>query len=375
MVILMHDVLVVGAGFTGASAARALADAGYTVLVIDQRDHITGNAFDERGDEHGLLTHRYGPHIFHTSNETVWQFLSRFTSWRSYQHKVLSRHRGTLYPMPINRTTLEQFFDCTLADDAAAEALLADHRIDVEQVANSRDAVVSQVGIGLYEAFFEHYTRKQWNRGPEELDAVVCRRIPVRTDRTDTYFTDPHQAMPVAGFTALFKRMLDHPAIDLRLSTRFDPAPDRDLARAIIYTGPLDAWFGHRFGRLPYRSLRFEHQYLPDVSRHQPVGTVNEADPEVPYTRTTEFKHLTGDTDGGTAIVREYPATDGDPYYPVLMAGGDDLRDRYLALAKAEPGVWFAGRLAQFKYLNMDTACAVGLHTAQAVRDHLGDPT
>jgi UDP-galactopyranose mutase len=362
---MTYDAVVVGAGFAGATVARRLADAGRRVLVLDQRPHVAGNAFDER-DAYGVLIHSYGPHLFHTNSQLVVDFLSRFTAWRPYEHRVLARHDGQLYPIPINRTTLERFFGVSLADEAAAEALLAAQRESIAEIRSSEDVVLAGVGRRLYEAFFRGYTRKQWLREAAELDRSVTARIPVRLDRDDRYFTDRFQALPAAGYTPMFVRMLDHPGIELRLATAWTPA-ERRLAPVTVWTGPVDQWFGHRYGALPYRSLRFEHQHLPGVERQQSVGTVNEPDAAVPYTRTTDFGWLEGVTRSGTSIVREYPLPDngGDPYYPVPTAEAKALYARYQADADAERGVVFVGRLAQYRYYNMDQVVAAALTAAE----------
>lgn len=364
------DVLVVGAGFAGAVLARRCADAGRSVLVIERREHLAGNACDER-DAHGLLVHRYGPHIFHTNSERVVAWLSRFTAWRPYEHRVRAVREGRQFPIPINRTTLERFFGVELADDAAAEALLARVREPRASVRTSEDVALAGVGRALFEAFIAGYTRKQWGRPASALDASVVARIPVRTDRDDRYFTDRHQAMPAAGYHALFAAMLDHPGIRVELGTAWDAARHRALARHLVWTGPLDAFFDRRFGPLPYRSLRFAHEHVPDVGLIQEVGTLNHPDPAVPFTRITEFKHLTGDTAPGSSLVREFPQDEGEPYYPVPAPESKTLAARYAALADGESDVTFLGRLAQYRYYNMDQVVAAALVRADQL---LGTP-
>jgi UDP-galactopyranose mutase len=360
------DVLIVGAGFAGCTIARCCADAGKRVLVIDRRDHIGGNAHDHH-DKQGVLVHRYGPHIFHTNSEQVVAFLSRFTDWRDYEHRVLSRHEGTCYPMPINRSTLERFFGVDLPDDDAASELLNKLAEDIDPIRNSADVVRSQVGTRLYEAFFRGYTRKQWRRDPSELDRSICARIPVRSNLDDRYFTDRFQKMPAQGYTALFKRMLDHPLLQVETGRAYQ-TDDRKLAKQLVWTGPIDHFYEQRFGALGYRSLRFEHQHLPDTEQFQEVGTINEASPTVPYTRTTEFKHLSGQSHSGTSIVREFPPEHdgGDPYYPIIDDANKSRYRRYAELAQKEQNVLFIGRLAQFKYYNMDQVIAAALTAADA---------
>ncbi|MEY4983509.1 MAG: UDP-galactopyranose mutase, partial [Pseudomonadota bacterium] len=310
----MHDWLVVGAGFAGSVLAERLAaDRGDSVLVIDRRDHIAGNAFDH-ADAAGLLVHRYGPHIFHTNSDMVVAYLSRFTDWRDYEHRVLAQVDGKLLPIPINLDTINRLYGLTL-DSAGMEAFLAARREVPARIETAEDMVVSVVGRALYETFFRGYTRKQWGLDPSELSKSVTARIPTRTNRDDRYFTDRFQKMPAQGYTAMFARMLDHPNIDLRLGTDWAEVKDGGGFRRVIFTGPVDEYFGFRFGRLPYRSLRFRHVTL-DKEWHQPVGVVNYPQTE-DYTRVTEYKHLTGQVHSKTALTYEYPSDTGDPYYPV----------------------------------------------------------
>jgi UDP-galactopyranose mutase len=351
------DYLIVGAGLAGATCARELADAGKKVLVIDKRPHIGGNAFD-RLDASGVLIHEYGPHIFHTNSDKVFDWLSRFTAWRSYEHRVLAAVDGKEVPIPINRTTINTLYGLDL-DEAGVAAFLERVR-EPREVRTSEDAVLSSVGRELCEKFFRGYTRKQWGLDLSQLSAGVAARIPTRTNDDDRYFTDRFQAMPAAGYTAMFVQMLNHRNIEVRTATSFDDVRDRIDRRATLYTGPVDEYFGYRFGRLPYRSLRFEHQHLPAVGQYQRVGTVNYPNDHA-FTRITEFKHLTGQQHRGTSIVREYPTADGDPYYPVPNPANEALFKQYEALALAEPDVHFIGRLAQYRYYNMDQVVAAAL--------------
>lgn len=351
-------IFIVGIGFSGATVARELADAGHSVHLIDRRPHIAGNAFDEP-DSYGVLVHRYGPHIFHTNSARVWQFLSRFTEWRTYKHRVLSVVGGRPYPFPINRNTLNQLYGLDL-DEAGATAFFERVREPRDPIRSSEDVVLNAVGRDLYEKFFLNYTRKQWGIEPAQLKAGVAARIPVRTNTDDRYFTDTFQAMPRDGYTAMFRRMLDHPNITVELGVDFAEVRPHDDWAHVIYTGPIDAYFHHRYGRLPYRSLRFEHEHLPGMKQFQAVGTVNYPNDHA-YTRITEFKHLTGQEHSGTSIVREYPQAEGDPYYPIPRDANEALFKRYQALADAEPGVTFVGRLAQYRYYNMDQVVAAAL--------------
>ena len=350
-----YDYLIVGAGYAGSVLAERLASQhGARILLIDRRPHIGGNAYDEKNAA-GILYHKYGPHIFHTNSEQVVEYLSQFTEWRPYEHRVLARVRDQLVPIPINRTTLNRLFGLDLAADDQAAGYLASRAEPVADIRTSEDVVVNAVGRELYELFFRGYTRKQWGLDPSELDKQVTSRIPTRTNTDDRYFTDAFQAMPLHGYTAMFERMLDHPLIEKRVGTDFkDLKADAErIAGHIIYSGPVDEYFDFRFGRLPYRSLRFDHQTL-DEERHQPVAVVNYPSEDVPYTRVTEYKHLTGQEHARTTITYEYPSAEGDPYYPVPREENQALYKRYEALADETEGVTFVGRLATYRYYNMD---------------------
>jgi UDP-galactopyranose mutase len=358
----MKHALVVGAGFAGSVMARELADAGWRVHVIDRRPHVAGNAFDEL-DEHGVLIHRYGPHIFHTNGERIAAYLSRFTEWRPYEHRVRSVVNGVSYPFPINKDTLNRLYGLDLDETRAAE-YFQKVREARDPVATSEDVVLNSVGRDLYEKFFLNYTRKQWGLDPSELKAGVAARIPVRTNADDRYFTDTFQAMPAEGYTRMFERMLEHPSIRVDLAVEFD-RPNAELHYDhVIYTGPIDAFYEYRFGRLPYRSLRFEHEHLADVELYQETGTINYPNDHA-YTRITEFKHLTGQRHGGTSVVREYPEAEGEPYYPVPRVENEALFKRYEALANDEEHVTFVGRLAQYRYYNMDQVVGAALAAAR----------
>ena len=365
----MNTVLVVGAGFSGAVVARELAEAGLGVLVIDRRDHIGGNAHD-RLDAHGVLVHPYGPHIFHTNAARIFDYLSRFTDWRPYEHRVLASVDGQLVPVPINIDTVNRLYGLDL-DEGSIQAFYDRVREPRDPVATSEDVVVNAVGYDLYRKFFQGYTRKQWGLDPSQLAASVAARVPVRTDRDDRYFTDRNQSMPAEGYTRLFERLLDHPRISVDTGVDYFLHRDRLPARHTVYTGPIDAWFGCCHGSLPYRSLRFEHEHLADTPRFQPVGTVNFPN-EHAYTRITEFRHLTGQAHSGTSIVREYPQDEGEPYYPVPRPQNEALYKRYEALARDERDVTFVGRLAQYRYYNMDQCVGAALKAAQYVEEKMG---
>lgn len=353
------DYLVVGAGFAGATCARELASAGKQVLVIDKRPHIAGNAYDEM-DTHGVLVHRYGPHIFHTNSEKVFDWLSRFTAWREYEHRVLASVDGALLPFPINRTTINRLYGLNL-EEAGVAAYLERVR-EPRAIKTSEDAVLNSVGRDICDKFFRGYTRKQWGLELSELSAGVAARIPTRTNDDDRYFNDRFQAMPKHGYSVMFRRMLEHPNIEVKLETGFDQVSHIERG-ATIYSGPIDEYFDYCYGKLPYRSLRFDHQHLAQESFQQ-VGTVNFPN-EHAYTRITEFKHLTGQKHAGTSVVREYPTAAGDPYYPVPNPENEKLFKRYEERAQQERDVYFIGRLGQYRYYNMDQVVASALALSQ----------
>ncbi len=356
----MFDAVVVGAGFAGSVLAERLATQdGMRVLVVERRRHVAGNAFDE-ADASGLLVHRYGPHIFHTNSPEVFAYLSNFTGWRPYQHRVLASVDGQLVPIPINLDTVNRLYGLNLSGPELADwfARIAEPR---DRILTSEDAVVSKVGRELYEKFFRGYTRKQWGLDPSELDAQVAARIPTRTNRDDRYFADRYQAMPAHGYARMFERMLDHPRISVMLGADWrEIAPlFGDRPPLLVWTGPIDEYFGRVHGPLPYRSLEFRFETL-DREWAQPVGTVNYPN-EYDYTRVTEFKHLTGQQHPKTTVVYEYPRAEGDPYYPIPRPENRDLYKRYQAMAAEEPGVVFVGRLATYQYYNMDQVVAQAL--------------
>ena len=363
-----YDVLVVGAGYAGSVMAERLAtEAGQRVLVIDRRDHIAGNAYDYH-DEHGVLVHKYGPHIFHTNSQKVVDYLSRFTEWRPYEHRVLARVDGKLVPMPINRTTINELYGLGLEADEDVERFLEERAEPVDYIRNSEDVVVAKVGRELYEKFFRGYTRKQWQRDPSELAASVCARIPIRTNTDDRYFTDSFQEIPRDGYTAMFERILDHPLIDVSLGTDFWDVRNEVEYGHTVYTGPVDKYFDYEFGPLPYRSLEFELRNVPtpDGGLHLPTGSVNEPDFEVPYTRTTEFRHISGQSPHtSSTLAVEFPRAEGDPYYPIPNDETRALYKRYEERGAALPDVTFVGRLARYQYLNMDQVVGQALSVAE----------
>jgi UDP-galactopyranose mutase len=362
----MYDVLVVGAGFAGAVCAERLASAGKRILIIDRRNHLGGNAFDKY-DASGTLVHVYGPHIFHTNGKRIFEYLSRFTTWRFYEHRVRAVVEGKLYPIPINRQTINALYGLSL-DESGISDFLEQVREPRKPPANSEDVVLASVGRDLCEKFFRGYTKKQWGLDLAQLAAGVAARIPTRTDDDDRYFTDQFQFMPADGYDALFRKVLAHPNIEIRLGLDYAQLRGQMKVLTTIYTGPIDAYFDYRFGKLPYRSLDFEHVHLPDCQRYQAVGTVNFPN-DHEYTRITEFKHLTGQQCDGTSIVREYPRAYGEPYYPIPRAENEALYKKYQELADQETNVWFVGRLAQYRYYNMDQVIGAALKTAGDILD------
>jgi UDP-galactopyranose mutase len=359
-----YDYLIVGAGFAGSVLAERLAAGlGKKVLVCDRRNHVGGNAYDHR-DAAGILVHKYGPHIFHTNSPEIFGYLSRFTAWRDYEHRVLASVEGQLLPIPINLDTINRLYGLNLGEEQVADFLAA----RAEKIATPRtseEVVLSRVGRDLYEKFFRNYTRKQWGIDPSQLDAQVTARIPVRTNRDDRYFTDQFQSMPKGGFTRMFENMLDHQNIDLALGADYRELRDEVGFGQLIYSGPIDEYFDYRFGKLPYRSLHFEHRTL-DREWLQPVAVVNYPN-DHGYTRITEFKHLTGQQHARTSIVYEYPRGEGDPYYPVPRPENAAIYAKYRALGESSPKVRFVGRLGTYRYYNMDQVVGQALTVARKI--------
>jgi len=348
----MFDYLIVGTGYAGSVLAERLArGAGRKVLLVDRRPHVGGNAYDCY-DDSGILIHKYGPHIFHTNSKEVFEYLSGFTEWRPYEHRVRASVDGQLVPIPINLDTINQLYGLKL-NSMEVEDFFASMAEARESIRTSEDVVVSRVGRELYEKFFRGYTRKQWGLDPSQLDAMVTSRVPVRTNRDDRYFTDTYQAMPQRGYTRMFENMLDHPNIKILLSCDYHEVKDEVAYDKLIFTGPVDEYFGYRYGKLPYRSLRFDFRTV-NQEWVQPVAVVNYPNEHL-YTRVTEFKHLTGqEHPTKSTLVYEFPQAEGDPYYPVPRPENAELYKKYQALAEATPDVLFVGRLATYKYYNMD---------------------
>ena len=354
----MFDFLIVGAGFAGSVIAERLAtQQGKKILLIDKRNHIGGNTYDYYNSD-GILVHQYGPHIFHTNCKEIYDYLGQFTTWRPYQHRVLASVDGMLVPIPINLNTINMLYGMHLNSDEVDQFLQSRAELKT-RIVTSEDVVVSKVGRELYEKFFRGYTKKQWDLDPSELDASVTARIPTRNNRDDRYFTDTYQAMPLHGYTRMFENMLDHPNIKVMLNTDYKEVQDFIPYREMIYTGPIDYYFDYCYGKLPYRSIDFRFETI-EAEVFQPTGTVNYPN-EQPYTRITEFKYLTGQKHSKTTVVYEYPRADGDPYYPVPRAENAELYKKYQLLANGLKKVHFTGRLATYKYYNMDQVVAQSL--------------
>jgi UDP-galactopyranose mutase len=354
----MFDYLIVGAGYAGSVLAERLAtQQNKRVLIVDRRNHIGGNAYDHY-NEAGILVHRYGPHIFHTNSREVFEYLSAFTEWRQYEHWVKASVDGQMVPIPINLDTINTLYGLSLTSFEVEEFFhnVAEH---VDHVRTSEDVVVGTVGRELYEKFFKNYTRKQWGMDPSELDASVTSRVPTRTNRDRRYFTDTYQAMPLHGYTAMFERMLDHSNIKIMLNTDYREIEGEIPHKGMIYTGPVDEFFEECYGKLPYRSLEFKHE-THQCEKYQDAPVVNYPNEHL-YTRITEFKYLTGQEHPKTSIVYEYPRAEGDPYYPVPKPENAEMYKKYKSLADAMPGVHFVGRLATYKYYNMDQVVAQAL--------------
>lgn len=354
----MFDYLIVGAGFAGSVLAERLASVSdKKVLLIDQRNHIGGNAYDYYNSD-GILIHKYGPHIFHTNSKTIVDYLGQFTEWRPYEHRVLASVDGQLVPIPINLNTINELYGLKLCSDTL-EQFFETRAEKVDKVRTSEDVVISKVGRELYEKFFRGYTRKQWDLDPSELDASVTARVPVRTNRDNRYFTDTFQVMPLHGYTKMFENMLSHPNIKVMLNTDYREIADVVPYKNLIYTGPIDEYFNFCYGKLPYRSIEFKFETL-DMEKFQATGTINYPN-DYAYTRITEFKYLTGQQHRKTSIVYEFPTAEGDPYYPIPRPENAEIYKKYESLAATMTNTYFTGRLATYKYYNMDQVVAQSL--------------
>jgi UDP-galactopyranose mutase len=358
------DFLIVGAGFAGSICAAELAKYGKKVLVIDKRNHIAGNAYDS--EDRKILVHHYGPHIFHTNSKFIFEYLSQYTSWHKYEHRVLAEVNGALYPFPINITTINKLYNLNLNEFNIAEYF---DQVRIKGLKNktSEDVILSSVGADLCDKFFRGYTKKQWNLDLSELSASVASRVPARFNDDDRYFTDKYQYMPSNGYTRLFENMLDHENISIQLNTDLEDVEKNDFNH-IIYTGPIDAFYHYKFGKLPYRSLKFEHEFVGKPGPFQKAATINYPNNH-DYTRITEFAYFYGKFHKeGSAIMREYPQSEGDPYYPIPNLSNEILFKKYEALAKKEKNVYFVGRLAQYRYYNMDQVAGAALALVKTLK-------
>ena len=345
--------VVIGAGFSGSTIARLIAEErDEPVLLVEKRNHIGGNAYDFLNND-GILVHTYGPHLFHTNSKKVFEFLTRFTEWISYEHRVKAFIDGKTYPFPVNIDTINALYG-TDYNESNIHGFYESKKVCPENINNAEDMVISRIGYDLYEKFFKNYTKKQWGMWPTELDPEVTARIPVRTNHDDRYFTDEYQYMPKYGYTEMFKRMLDHPNIELMMNVDYRNIRGAIEYERLIYTGPIDEFYDSKLGKLPYRSIDFEFETL-DIERFQEIAVVNYPN-DYDFTRITEFKHFTGQISPETTIVKEYTKAEGDPYYPVPRRENNELADRYKNLAEQDNSVVFLGRLGEYKYYNMDKA-------------------
>ena len=352
------DILIIGAGISGSVLAERYANSGKKVLVLEKRDHIAGNCYDYI-DQNGILVSKYGAHLFHTNFEEVWEYVNRFSKWYSWEHKVLAKVDGQLVNIPINITTVNQIFGLNIQNEEEMKGWLEANRVQIENPSNGKEAVISKVGTVLYEKMFRHYTKKQWDKYPEELDASVLNRIPVRTNTDERYFSDKYQALPLGGYTQLFENLLNHPNIEVRLNTDyFDVKETIGGFEQIFYTGPIDRFFSFKHSleqQLEYRSINFVSETI-DKEFFQENSVVNYPGMEVAFTRIIEYKHFGNQKSEKTTIVKEYTTDEGEPYYPVLNDKNRAIYNKYKLEAEKHPQIHFVGRLANYKYFNMDEA-------------------
>lgn len=354
---MKYDFLIVGAGFAGAIMAEQIASRlNKKVLIVEKRNHIAGNAYDEY-DQHGILIHLYGPHLFHTNSEKVFQYLSQFTEWNFYEHRVLAKLGSEYYPIPINLTTVNKLYQANLNSEEETKLFFESRKENRHPINNSEDIIVNQVGQDLFDKFFKHYTKKQWNLEPKELAPSVCGRIPVRFNEDARYFTDKFQFMPKHGYTKMFENILNHQNIEVRLNIDFFKIRNDVEFEHLVYTGPIDAFFNYQFGKLPYRSVRFDFRNI-NLEQYQPAPQINHVDMVEKFTRTVEYKQITGQQNNSTTISVEYPQVEGEPFYPIPTLENRDLYLKYKARADELKKVLFCGRLAEYQYYNMDQVVA-----------------
>jgi UDP-galactopyranose mutase len=365
---MRFSAIIVGAGLAGATLAERIAtQLNKRVLLVEQRNHIAGNTYDYYNEE-GILVQKYGPHIFHTKSKRVWDYLGAFTEWNDYVHRVLAHVKGKEVSLPINIETVESLYGRPFTPEDF-ERFLTERRVKLAEIKNSRDVVVSQVGEELYDLFFKNYTKKQWGIYPEELDAQVAGRLPVRMDRDTRYFTDAHQGIPAQGFTRMVEHMLNHQNIHVLLNTDFKEIITSLQYDTLIFTGPIDSFFDFRHGKLPYRSLDFIFETL-DFEHFQKVGVVNYPN-DHEYTRITEFKHFYFQRHHKTTICYEYPRAEGDPYYPIPKRECQDIYAKYRKDAERLKKVFFVGRLAEYQYLNMDQVVERSLNLFERIQERI----
>src|SRR3989338_5613770 len=366
-----YDALIVGAGFAGAVLAERLAtELNKKVLIIDKREHLAGHCYGYNNSK-GILIHKYGPHLFHTNDDNVVRYLSQFTQWRPFELRVASYVNGTTYPFPINRTTLNQFFKVNLQTETAAENFLAKLRQPIPDPQNAEEAVLARAGTELYNSFFKNYTIKQWQCDPKELDASVTMRIPIRVNTDDRYLTENFQAVPLEGYARLFSHLLDNPKITIELETNFTDIKDRVAYNYLIYTGCIDEFFDYKLGRLSYRSLEFKEEHYRQ-KRFQAYPTVNYPN-DYDFTRIVEYKHITGQLAPWTTIIKEYPRSEGEPFYPVPTPYDREIYEKYKLKAEKLKNVFFIGRLAQYRYLNMDQVVKEALDSFSRLKEYLAN--
>jgi UDP-galactopyranose mutase len=359
---------VVGAGFSGAVIGRALAEAGHKVLVIDERPHVAGNCHSARDSETGIMVHVYGPHIFHTANERVWAYIQKFGEMRPYRHRVRAVSGGTVYSLPVNLLTINQFFGKAMGPEEA-RAFIRSKTLKIDNPANFEEQALCMVGPELYNAFFRGYTRKQWGLDPTQLPPSILKRLPLRYNYDDSYFAHPYQAIPARGYTEMVAAILDAPNLELRLDARFEDV-DENFAH-VIYSGSIDRYFNFEFGRLGYRTLDFET--FREQGDHQGTAVINYCDEETPFTRVTEHKHFAPwekESTQGTICYREFSRLCGRrdiPYYPIRQTGEEAMLKKYIARARELSGVSFVGRLGSYRYLDMDVTIEEALDAASAM--------
>ena len=352
------DILIIGAGISGSVLAERYASMGKRVLIIEKRNHIAGNCYDYV-DENGILVSKYGAHLFHTNEESVWKYVNKFSEWYPWEHKVIARVDDKTVPIPVNITTVNELFDINIANEEEMKNWLEEHRSPIAKPSNGEEAVLSRVGPILYEKMFKHYTKKQWDKYPAELDASVLERIPVRTNYDDRYFSDIYQALPKGGYTQLFEKILAHPNIEILLETDyFDVKDQYKNYEKLFYTGPIDQFFEFKdmlMEKLEYRSINFVNETV-DAEFFQENSVVNYPGTEVDFTRIIEYKHFGNQKSEKTTVVKEFTVDEGEPYYPVPNPRNQEIYTRYKEEADKLSDVYFVGRLANYKYFNMDQA-------------------